>query len=376
MREYYAYRPSSYIIIEDGDIYIEGGGSDKNQVNSIIIEKEFNIRTEGEEMVSRIKSIEQYIRENMLNYNSDIKDYNSLLERNIIFFINERKGLLIKYSKISKNIDTQREGKVNHPLNNKTDLNEKERAMSISSSMYEFDFALSFAGEDRTIVDSIANKLIEKKIKVFYDNFFKADLLGKDLSEHFKKTYGGNKSRFVVIFISKNYILKDWTNFEFEIAKEEEKTRKVEYILPVRLDNTIFQGMSRNKAYINYNKEGLEGTVNILSEKLKLGKEENKLSIEKEKPKTLKIKDLKNLLYKELYETYRQSPDSMPGGRYYLTYLSEKYKNDFIIQENDFIIAMDSLESEHCVKLTKTMDSYLPLFFKIQPRIIDYIEND
>ena len=152
---------------------------------------------------------------------------------------------------------------------------EISRKLKTFELMYEFDFALSFAGQDREIIEKIAIKLRDKGIIVFYDNFYKADLLGKDLSDHFKEIYGGRKSKYVVIFISENYNLKDWTNFEFEIARKAEKFRKVEYILPVRLDNTIIQGLKRTRGYIDYFKEGLEGTVKILYKKLKKNKRPN-----------------------------------------------------------------------------------------------------
>lgn len=74
----------------------------------------------------------------------------------------------------------------------------------------------------------------------------------------------------MVPFISKSYALKDWTNFEFEIAHDEAERRMEEFILPVRLDNTIMQGLKRTIAYISFTHEGIEGTIKILLEKLKL----------------------------------------------------------------------------------------------------------
>lgn len=133
--------------------------------------------------------------------------------------------------------------------------------------IYQYDFALSFAGEDREIVDNIAESLSNKGIKVFYDKFYKTDLVGRDLFNHFKSIYG-KKSKFVVMFISKNYVLKDWTNFEFEIAKDEAKTRKKEFIIPIRLDSTIIHGLSRNIGYIDFEGERYKGTLEILTQKL------------------------------------------------------------------------------------------------------------
>lgn len=126
-----------------------------------------------------------------------------------------------------------------------------------SISEFKYDFALSFAGEDRQIVEELAKNLEEKDIIVFYDQFRKAELWGKDLSQFFKKTYG-RESKYVVIFISKHYEVKEWTNFEFEIARDEAKKRKEEFILPIRLDDTILYGLKPTRAILDYRAEGAE----------------------------------------------------------------------------------------------------------------------
>src|SRR5215218_6176143 len=49
---------------------------------------------------------------------------------------------------------------------------------------FQFDVALSFAGEDREYVDNIADRLRTHGVKVFYDRYEQATLWGKDLYEH------------------------------------------------------------------------------------------------------------------------------------------------------------------------------------------------
>jgi len=44
---------------------------------------------------------------------------------------------------------------------------------------FEYDVALSFAGEDRVYVEKVAKYLKEKGIKVFYDDYEKTGLWGK-----------------------------------------------------------------------------------------------------------------------------------------------------------------------------------------------------
>jgi hypothetical protein len=113
-----------------------------------------------------------------------------------------------------------------------------------------------------------AKKLAENNIQVFYDEFEKAKLWGKRLSTHFQKTFGENTC-FVLVFVSKEYSLKDWTNFEFSIARGEARVRETEFILPVRLDNTLLFGLPEDMAYLDLEAEGVDGIVNAVINKLK-----------------------------------------------------------------------------------------------------------
>ena len=74
----------------------------------------------------------------------------------------------------------------------------------------QYDVALSFAGENRTYVEQVAEGLKAAGVSVFYDKFEKADLWGKNLIEHLAEIYG-HRSRFVVMFVSKEYVEKAWT---------------------------------------------------------------------------------------------------------------------------------------------------------------------
>jgi hypothetical protein len=131
-------------------------------------------------------------------------------------------------------------------------------------STFEYDIALSFAGEHRDIAEGIAQELKKRGISLFYDNFEQSKLWGKRLSKHFQEIYG-QKTRFVVVLISKEYPIKDWTDFEFTIAREEAKNRKSEFILPIRIDDTLIFGLPSDVAYLDFNKVGVKGVVeNIL----------------------------------------------------------------------------------------------------------------
>ncbi|MES2469592.1 MAG: TIR domain-containing protein [Verrucomicrobiota bacterium] len=113
-----------------------------------------------------------------------------------------------------------------------------------------YDVALSFAGEDRDYVEEVAGCLKHAGIKVFYDDYERAGLWGKNLYTHLSKIYKDD-SRYVVIFISKYYANKVWTNHERESAQAKAFTEKAEYILPARLDDTEIPGILPTTGYID-----------------------------------------------------------------------------------------------------------------------------
>ena len=80
----------------------------------------------------------------------------------------------------------------------------KGRGMLMNEKPHEYDVALSFAGEDRDYVGRVAEALRRRGINVFYDEYERSDLWGKDLYAHLSSIYS-EKSRYVVMFISKFY---------------------------------------------------------------------------------------------------------------------------------------------------------------------------
>lgn len=91
--------------------------------------------------------------------------------------------------------------------------------LKISDFEKDYDFALSFAGEIRTIVQKLANELSsEYECSVFYDYNEQHKILGKDLKDYFDPIYSSN-AEFVVVFLDSNYPKKLWTNFESEKFK-------------------------------------------------------------------------------------------------------------------------------------------------------------
>jgi len=147
------------------------------------------------------------------------------------------------------------------------EASKREATEASNAVQFEHDIALSFAGEDRKVARDIGEALRQAGVGVFYDEFYQPDLWGKNLSEEFRRRYGPS-SRFVLPLISRHYAIKDWTDFEFTIAREEAGRRNQEFILPVRLDDTVLAGLRSDIAYLDFRREGVGGIVSTVLKKL------------------------------------------------------------------------------------------------------------
>ncbi len=139
---------------------------------------------------------------------------------------------------------------------------------------YEFDFAMSFSGECRTRAEELAELLSAKGALVFYDNFFRAHLLGKRLDNEFSQVFG-YETRFFVPFVSADYTQKHWPQYEWSVAKREAEKRREEFILPLRVDDSPLVGLSDTVSYLDLRRTGLEEVADILLQKLERSTEQD-----------------------------------------------------------------------------------------------------
>ncbi|WP_228116696.1 toll/interleukin-1 receptor domain-containing protein, partial [Priestia megaterium] len=143
-----------------------------------------------------------------------------------------------------------------------------ERIESDSTKAWQYDVALSFAGEDRKYVDEIAENLKSIGIKVFYDQYETVTLWGKDLYLHLDDIYR-NKSMYCVMFLSNYYKNKVWTNHERESAQARAFEEKAEYILPIRIDETEIPGIKPTTGYISANEYSTLEISGFIQKKIK-----------------------------------------------------------------------------------------------------------
>jgi len=131
----------------------------------------------------------------------------------------------------------------------------------------DFDVALSFAGEDRAYVEEVANVLRAMGLRVFYDKYERVSLWGKDLYTHLREIYF-NRARYTVLFISKHYKRKLWSNHERESAQARAFTENKEYILPVRFDNTKIPGILPTTGYLDLKDLPASDLAHLISKRL------------------------------------------------------------------------------------------------------------
>jgi hypothetical protein len=132
---------------------------------------------------------------------------------------------------------------------------------------YQKSQALSFADEDRGLVEQVAVGLRRRRVKVFYDQFEQAKLWGKDLYQYLFDLYS-SKSKYCVVFISKYYVSKPWTRHEIKAAQAKQLIAESEYILPVRLDDSQLPGLAPTISYIDARNLNAEGIIDLVMEKL------------------------------------------------------------------------------------------------------------
>jgi len=107
---------------------------------------------------------------------------------------------------------------------------------------FTYDVCVSFAGEDRVFVERAVRSLKQRRVTCFYDRDEQADLLGKNLITFLDEVYR-KKARHCLMFISKHYPLKQWTNHERESIQARVFEGGVDYLIPVLLDDTEVPGV-------------------------------------------------------------------------------------------------------------------------------------
>ena len=86
--------------------------------------------------------------------------------------------------------------------------------------------------------------------RVFFDHDIRSRLWGKGLSDELNDIFS-KRATLCVVMVSAHYKLKRWTLEELRAAIEgAARTKRRDYILPVRLDATTLEGLPEDIVYV------------------------------------------------------------------------------------------------------------------------------
>ncbi len=131
----------------------------------------------------------------------------------------------------------------------------------------EYDVAFSYAGEQGLYVEATYRALTEHGIAVFYDAEDITAVWGKDLYQYLIDVYS-KRSRYCVLFLSKNYAAKAWTSHELKAAQARAFSESREYILPARFDDTEIPGLLPTIAYVDLRDKTPEQFAELIARKV------------------------------------------------------------------------------------------------------------
>lgn len=135
------------------------------------------------------------------------------------------------------------------------------------SNLFEYDVALSFAGEDVEVAEQFASLLVAKQIKVFFDDCHTVELGGSDFLTHTAELCR-IRARYCVMFISQHYPLEKWTEAERTSVQQHALRDADEYILPITLDDTKVPGVTETTGYKDLRQHSMESIVEFLEQRL------------------------------------------------------------------------------------------------------------
>ncbi|MDH3890996.1 MAG: TIR domain-containing protein [candidate division Zixibacteria bacterium] len=123
---------------------------------------------------------------------------------------------------------------------------------AVDITKQEFDVALSFPGEIREFVRSVAVELesIIGPDSCFYDQNFTSQLAMPSLDDLLQDIYR-NRSKLVVAFLCSDFQNKEWCGIEFRAIKEIIMERENKRVMYVRMDDGHVDGVLKTDGYID-----------------------------------------------------------------------------------------------------------------------------
>lgn len=144
---------------------------------------------------------------------------------------------------------------------------------SVDITKHIFDVSLSFPGDARDYVESVARHL-EQQIgpnSYFYDNNYKAQLARPSLDVLLQDIYR-KRSKLIVAFIGEKYQDKKWCGVEFKAIKDVLFDNQNERVMYIRMDEGRVDGVFNTDGYIDATKHKPEEIANFIVERTELNR--------------------------------------------------------------------------------------------------------
>jgi hypothetical protein len=134
---------------------------------------------------------------------------------------------------------------------------------------HQFEVALTFAGEDRELVSTIAKNLDFKfgKDTCFYDENYTSELAIPSLDLTLRNIY--SNAKLIVVFITPDYEKKKWCGLEFKVIKEilfqKESRNRIMYLKKGDFETTFISILD---GYIDMNKFDANQLTDFISQRI------------------------------------------------------------------------------------------------------------
>lgn len=142
-----------------------------------------------------------------------------------------------------------------------------------SPNMKRFNVALSFPGEYRKQIATIAEHLSEAlgKERVFYDKYYEAELARPDLDTYIQSIYHDH-SELVVVFLCAEYDKKEWCGLEWRAVRDLLKKKETAAIMPMRFDDTQIPGLFSIDGYVDIANRNLDEVAQLILQRLDINR--------------------------------------------------------------------------------------------------------
>lgn len=136
-------------------------------------------------------------------------------------------------------------------------------------SKYKFEIGISYASENEKYVSRVIKLLKELyNLEVYYAPLEQRNMIGEDLLVYLNRVYK-DECRYVAIFISNPYLIKEYTRQEAAIIKLRQQNETYKFIIPIVFGSARLDWLSDDIDYISGD-ESLESEVAYyINEKVK-----------------------------------------------------------------------------------------------------------